>query len=150
MCHEYKFHIQGYKKLTWCLRLNEYGAQFCAGSGGGAVMDDCMAFLMALTSYILNLGSIMYLIHTSSIPAHRKALVQLLTSSHTLAVEVLRWSEHCRPPVPRSVFMRFCLSEVEDEAHALWYCEGSRSLEDLRSNFFKSVFLMATTHLRIC
>ncbi len=30
--------------------------------------------------------------------------------------------------------------------HALWYCDGSQSLEDLRSDFFKSVFLMATSH----
>ncbi len=65
MCCEYKFRVRGYKKLTWCLRLNEYGAQFRADGGGGAVMDDCVAFLMALTSYILNLDSIMYLIHTS-------------------------------------------------------------------------------------
>ncbi|PBK70886.1 hypothetical protein ARMSODRAFT_955610 [Armillaria solidipes] len=81
------------------------------------------------------------------IPTHRKALVRLLTSSHTLAVEVLQWAERCRPPVPHSQHLcRFCLSEVEDEAHALWYCDGSQSLEDLRADFFKSVFLIATSH----
>ncbi|PBK62909.1 hypothetical protein ARMSODRAFT_963750 [Armillaria solidipes] len=81
------------------------------------------------------------------IPVHRKALVRLLTSSHTLAVEVLRWAERCRPPVPRSQHLCcFCLSEVEDEARALWYCDGSQSLDDLRADFFKSVFLIATSH----
>ncbi|PBK98932.1 hypothetical protein ARMGADRAFT_920028, partial [Armillaria gallica] len=81
------------------------------------------------------------------IPAHRKALVQLLTSSHTLAIEVLRWSECRRPPVPRSQCLcRFCLSEVEDVAHVLWYCDGSQSLEDLRSDFSQTVFLLATSH----
>ncbi|PBK64068.1 hypothetical protein ARMSODRAFT_962559 [Armillaria solidipes] len=81
------------------------------------------------------------------IPAHRKALVRLLTSSHTLAVEVLRRAERRHPPVPRSQHLcRFCLSEVEDETHALWYCDGSQSLDDLRADFFKSVFLIATSH----
>ncbi|KAK0458745.1 uncharacterized protein EV420DRAFT_1269695, partial [Desarmillaria tabescens] len=68
-------------------------------------------------------------------------------SSHTLAVEVLRWAERRRPPVPHSQCLcRFYLSEVEDEVHALLYCDGSQSLEDLRSDFFKSVFLIATGH----
>ncbi|PBK87987.1 hypothetical protein ARMGADRAFT_937995, partial [Armillaria gallica] len=62
--------------------------------------------------------------------AHKKALVRLLTSSHTLAIEVLRWSDRHCPPVPCSQHLcRFYLSEVEDEAHALWYCNGSQSLD---------------------
>ncbi|PBK58978.1 hypothetical protein ARMSODRAFT_854292, partial [Armillaria solidipes] len=79
------------------------------------------------------------------IPVQREALVRLLTSSHTLAMEVLRWAEHRRPPVPRSqCSCHFCHSEVEDEAHALLYCDGSQSLEDLRSDFFQSIVLLAT------
>ncbi|PBK62242.1 hypothetical protein ARMSODRAFT_1024997 [Armillaria solidipes] len=84
------------------------------------------------------------------IPAHRKALIRLLTSSHTLAVEVLRWAERRRPPVPRSERLcRFCRSEVEDEAHVLLYCNGSRTLEDLRSQFFQTIFHLADRQFRI-
>ncbi len=44
---------------------------------------------------------------------------------------------HHRPPVPRSQCVcRLCLSEVEDEEHALLYYNGSQYLEDLRSDFF--------------
>ncbi len=52
---------------------------------------------------------------------------------------------HHRPPVPHSQCVcRLCLSEVEDEEHALLYYNGSQYLEDLRSDFFKSIFLIST------
>ncbi|KAK0459216.1 uncharacterized protein EV420DRAFT_309308 [Desarmillaria tabescens] len=75
------------------------------------------------------------------VPAHRKALVRLLTSSHMLAVEVLRWTECRCPPVPRGDrSCRYCHTEVEDEAHVLLYCEESDQLQSLRSQFFRKVF----------
>ncbi|KAK0465673.1 hypothetical protein IW261DRAFT_1523379, partial [Armillaria novae-zelandiae] len=55
-----------------------------------------------------------------TIPAHRKAIVRLLTSSHSLAVEVLRWSERRQPPMPRNLrFCRYCQIHIEDELHTL-------------------------------
>ncbi|KAK0457143.1 uncharacterized protein EV420DRAFT_1551746 [Desarmillaria tabescens] len=82
------------------------------------------------------------------IPAHRKALVRLLTSSHTLAVEVLRWAERRRPPVPRCQRLcRLCGSEVEDEAHVLLYCDGTGDLQDLRARFFHNIFALASPPL---
>ncbi|KAK0439658.1 hypothetical protein EV421DRAFT_847077 [Armillaria borealis] len=82
------------------------------------------------------------------IPAHRKALVRLLTSSHTLAVEVLRWTERRRPPIPRDERLcRYCRQEVEDEAHVLLYCDGSDDLRALRSEFFHKVFRIAGSPL---
>ncbi len=89
------------------------------------------------------------------VPAHRKALVRLLTSSHTLAVEVLRWAERRRSSIPRDVdegLCRYCRWEVEDEAHVLLYCEGSH---DSREFFHKAfphsvqlsfVFLTCRSH----
>ncbi|KAK0432688.1 uncharacterized protein EV420DRAFT_1220302, partial [Desarmillaria tabescens] len=71
------------------------------------------------------------------VPAHRKVLVRMLTSSHTLAVEVLRWAECRHPAVSRCERLcRYCHSKVEDEAHVLLYCEGSDDVEMLRSHFF--------------
>lgn len=82
------------------------------------------------------------------VPAHRKALIRLLTSSHTLAVEVLRWPERRRPPVPHDQrFCRYCHTEVEDEAHVLLYCTGSNDLEELRDQFFHKVFRIAPVAL---
>ncbi|KAK0489050.1 hypothetical protein IW261DRAFT_391549 [Armillaria novae-zelandiae] len=78
------------------------------------------------------------------IPAHRKAVVQLLSSSHTLAVEVLRWSERRQPPLPRSQRLcRYCQTEVEDEVHALWCCRALSKLHNLRRSFFVDVFALA-------
>ncbi|SJL17056.1 uncharacterized protein ARMOST_20597 [Armillaria ostoyae] len=78
------------------------------------------------------------------VPAHRKALVRLLTSSHTLAVEVLRWAERRRPPVPHDQRLcRCCQVDVEDEAHVLLYCTGCNDLEALREQFFRKVFRIA-------
>ncbi len=77
--------------------------------------------------------------------AHRKALVRLLTFSHTLAVEVLRWTERRCPPVLREdCLCRYCHTEVEDEAHVLLDCDGIDQLQSLRSQFFRKVFLIGS------
>ena len=62
------------------------------------------------------------------IPAHRRAITSIMFSSHGLAVERLRWKERYRGPVPREWHLcRFCLTQVEDEVHALMDCQGDRS-----------------------
>ncbi len=82
------------------------------------------------------------------VPAHRKVLVCLLTSSHMLTVKVLRWAERCRPPVPHDQhFCCYCHMEVEDEAHVLLYCTGCNDLEALRDQFFHKVFHIAPVAL---
>ncbi|KAK0213476.1 hypothetical protein IW262DRAFT_1236725, partial [Armillaria fumosa] len=84
------------------------------------------------------------------IPAHRKAVVQLLTSSHALVVEVLRWSERRQSPVPRNQHLCcHCQSDVEDEVHALsrWYCDTSQKVHDLRRDFFHIFALAPSTFL---
>ncbi|KAK0203422.1 hypothetical protein DFS33DRAFT_1331259, partial [Desarmillaria ectypa] len=69
----------------------------------------------------------------------------MLTSSRTLAVEVLRWAERQHSPVPRCESLcRYCQSDVEDEAHVLLYCDGSDELELLRSQYFLKVFGLAS------
>ncbi len=124
--------------LNWSVgRVSDLEAQFATIAQNGPSAENYRETPVASFRSYLNVP----------IPAHRKALVWLLTSSHILAVEVLRWPERRRPSVPRSQRLcRFCLSEVEDEALALWYCNGSQSLDDLRSDFFTLVFLMATSH----
>lgn len=66
----------------------------------------------------------------------RKALFRLLTSSHKLAVELLRYSgrDH-RARLPRACRVcRFCIPQVEDEEHALFHCTYA-PLKKLRSSF---------------
>ncbi|KAJ7453433.1 hypothetical protein FB451DRAFT_1519751 [Mycena latifolia] len=50
------------------------------------------------------------------IPAHHKALTCLFLSSHTLAIEILRYKEQYRVPTP------FCHRAVKSESHALLGC----------------------------
>ena len=64
------------------------------------------------------------------IPAHRRAFTSIMFSSHSLAVEKLRWGERYRQPVPREWRLcRLCRSHVEDEAHALVGCKGGKGAE---------------------
>ncbi|SJL14721.1 uncharacterized protein ARMOST_18188 [Armillaria ostoyae] len=82
------------------------------------------------------------------IPAHRKAVVRLLTSSHTLAIDVFRWSERRRPPIPRAQRLcPYCQTEVEDEVHVLLYCDAVQSLQDLRREFFSNIFAVSACTL---
>ncbi|KAJ7187675.1 hypothetical protein GGX14DRAFT_342033, partial [Mycena pura] len=65
----------------------------------------------------------------------------VLLSTHLLAVEVLRYVDHVRQPVPRSERLcRFCRKEVETPEHALISCESSEELVGLRATFLGELF----------
>ncbi|KAJ3911995.1 hypothetical protein F5877DRAFT_54643 [Lentinula edodes] len=75
------------------------------------------------------------------IPKHRQAFTRLLTSSHSLSVERLRYQERYRNPIPREWRRcRFCHLEPEDECHALLICNGNEALLSLRSRFIQQVY----------
>jgi hypothetical protein len=77
--------------------------------------------------------------------AHRKALMRILLFSHSLGIELLRYQEHLRPPVPRHARLcRLCLLDVESEAHALLGC-STPALVELRRPFFMDIFSMLPT-----
>ncbi|KAJ7319364.1 hypothetical protein DFH08DRAFT_713826 [Mycena albidolilacea] len=70
-------------------------------------------------------------------PKHRKALTQLLLSSHCLALERLRWVELRRPRIDRNLRVcRFCRTEIESPEHALLECTAELELIQLRQDFF--------------
>jgi hypothetical protein len=70
-------------------------------------------------------------------PKHRKALTQLLLSSHCLALEILRWVEFRRPRIDRHLRVcRFCKTEIESPEHALLECTAELELTQLRQDFF--------------
>ena len=56
-----------------------------------------------------------------------------------------------RPLVPRKWRLcHFCTDEVEDPPHAMFGCNGSPELIDLRSAFLKSIFLLSPSlHLAV-
>ncbi|KAF8224405.1 hypothetical protein L208DRAFT_1511929, partial [Tricholoma matsutake] len=76
--------------------------------------------------------------HYLSVPnsVHRKALTSLLLSSHALAIECLRWPEHCCPHVQQQWRLcRLCKNLVESPEHALLECTGSDELNNLHKKF---------------
>ena len=78
---------------------------------------------------------------TITIPAHRKALTDLLFSNHTLAIEQLRRvkkSDGSRFEANERL-CRFCGHEVETEVHALFMCDGVEVLVERRDSFFEKV-----------
>ena len=71
---------------------------------------------------------------------HRRALIQIVTGNHQLAIERLRWNERNRPAIPREERLcRFCKSQIEDPAHALSECTGNDDLKALRGRFMENV-----------
>lgn len=76
-------------------------------------------------------------------PAHRIALTKLLFSSHSLAVEELRYAirGHGRVPWERRL-CRFCHSALEDEAHALLGCMADNDLCVLRGAYLREVYAL--------
>ena len=63
-----------------------------------------------------------------------------MLSSHSLAVERLRYQERYRPAVPHPWRLcRFCRLEVEDEVHALLKCQARSELLGLRAAFTQDV-----------
>jgi hypothetical protein len=74
------------------------------------------------------------------VPAHRKALTRILLSSHSLGIEVLRYQERLRAPVPRHARLcRLCLLDVETEGHALLACNDA-GLVVLRRAFLTDIY----------
>jgi hypothetical protein len=83
------------------------------------------------------------------VASHRKALAQMLLADNSLAEVWLRHAERHHPLVPRIWRLcRFCTNEVEDPPHAMFGCNGSPELIDLRSAFLATVFdLSPSLHL---
>nr|GAT59556.1 predicted protein [Mycena chlorophos] len=76
-------------------------------------------------------------------PAHRKALTRLVTSNHSLSVEVQRYGDRNHREIPREKCLcRFCEASVEDEPHALLLCEGNNELLRLRAAFYRELFTL--------
>jgi hypothetical protein len=72
--------------------------------------------------------------------AHRKALTRILLSSHSLAIELLRYQEQLMPPIPRHARLcRMCLLDVESEGHALLACSVP-TLVEMRKCFLMDIY----------
>ncbi|KAJ6501046.1 hypothetical protein C8R47DRAFT_970532 [Mycena vitilis] len=72
---------------------------------------------------------------------HREALTSLLLSTHQLALEVLRYTDHAYQPVARpDRLCRLCMEEVETPEHALITCKSSDELVGLRAAFLTKLF----------
>ncbi|KAJ7181912.1 hypothetical protein C8R46DRAFT_1159228 [Mycena filopes] len=73
--------------------------------------------------------------------AHRKALTRILTSQHPLAVERLRYRSRAhRIIVPRNLRLcRFGCASVETVEHALFFCDKSERLNQLRTAFVLNI-----------
>ncbi|KAJ4477599.1 hypothetical protein C8R41DRAFT_773029 [Lentinula lateritia] len=71
------------------------------------------------------------------VPKHRHTFTRLITSSHALSIERLRYEERYRSPIPREWRLcRFCRGAVEDECHALMVCEAQLTLVCLREQYW--------------
>jgi hypothetical protein len=74
------------------------------------------------------------------VPAHCKALTRILLASHPLRIEMLRYRERLRLPVPRDARLcRLCLLSVETEGHALLGCSAP-TLMALRRVFLTDIY----------
>jgi hypothetical protein len=73
---------------------------------------------------------------------HRNALTSLLLSTHKLALEILRYSDHGYARVDNrdDRRCRFCKREVESPEHALLDCSASPEVVALREEFMKALF----------
>ena len=87
----------------------------------------------------LRLRHYLFMVHTKK---HRDALTSVLLSTHQLAVEVLRWSDHAHPREPDRArrVCRFCKTETETPEHALLSCCSSVELVLLRESFMVHLF----------
>ncbi|KAF6742637.1 hypothetical protein DFP72DRAFT_822055 [Ephemerocybe angulata] len=85
--------------------------------------------------------------HYLSVPSlkHRVALTKLLTASHELAVERLKWARTPtgeRVDLPRDRRLcRFCHLHAESPEHALLECKGNLDLVQLRHIFWQKMRL---------
>ncbi|KAJ7818102.1 hypothetical protein B0H14DRAFT_2373526 [Mycena olivaceomarginata] len=72
---------------------------------------------------------------------HREALTSILLSTHRLALEKLRYTDHAHKPVPRDDRLcRFCVARVESPEHALLECYANLDIIALRSVFLGKLF----------
>ncbi|KAJ7623901.1 hypothetical protein DFH06DRAFT_1446575 [Mycena polygramma] len=66
---------------------------------------------------------------------HREALTSIMLSTHQLALEKLRYTDHALQPVPRHERLcRFCIAKVESPEHALLECQASPEVLNLRNS----------------
>jgi hypothetical protein len=71
-----------------------------------------------------------------------------MLSTHQLALEKLRYTDHELQPVPRHEHLcRFCIVKVESPEHALLECRASLEVLNLR-NVFLGNFLRAVQEWR--
>ncbi|KAJ7238086.1 hypothetical protein B0H12DRAFT_1254456, partial [Mycena haematopus] len=71
---------------------------------------------------------------------YREALTSILLSTHQLALEKLRHTDHARRPVPRHERLcRFCIVMVESPEHALLECQASPAILELRREFLSKL-----------
>ncbi|KAJ7662821.1 hypothetical protein DFH06DRAFT_1397107, partial [Mycena polygramma] len=69
-------------------------------------------------------------------------------STHQLALEKLRYTDHALQPVPRHERLcRFCIAKVESPEHALLECQASPEVLNLR-NVFLQKFLRAVPKMQ--
>ncbi|KAJ7601403.1 hypothetical protein DFH06DRAFT_1026134 [Mycena polygramma] len=79
---------------------------------------------------------------------HREALTSIMLSTHQLALEKLRYTDHALQPVPRHERLcRFCIAKVESPEHALLECQASPEVLNLR-NVFLQKFLRAVPKMQ--
>ncbi|KAJ7265164.1 hypothetical protein C8J57DRAFT_1069585 [Mycena rebaudengoi] len=72
-------------------------------------------------------------------PEHRRALTQMVLSSHSLAIERRRWRERGKKVVPEQWRLcRFCYCYIEDPAHAMFVCQHPELLP-IRKTFCENV-----------
>jgi hypothetical protein len=73
--------------------------------------------------------------------AHREALTSIMLSTHQLAVEVLRYTDHAKQPVTReNRLCRLCKTRVETPEHVLVTCASLDALVELRKIFLEKLF----------
>jgi hypothetical protein len=71
---------------------------------------------------------------------YREALTSLLLSTHQLALEKLRYTDHALQPIPRTERLcRFCIAKVESPEHALLECQACAQVVTLRNVFLEKL-----------
>jgi hypothetical protein len=71
---------------------------------------------------------------------HRVSLTRLFLSHHPLALEQLRYPEHCQPQVQRSFRLcGFCHERIESPEHAFFECTACQEITELLNGFYSTV-----------
>ncbi|KAJ7196337.1 hypothetical protein C8J57DRAFT_1106738, partial [Mycena rebaudengoi] len=86
----------------------------------------------------LYLRHCLFMIRTQS---HREAMTSIMLSTHQLALEKLRYTDHAHQPVPRHERVcRFCTDKVESPEHALLEYQSNPDVLNIRSIFLAKLF----------